>query len=184
MKDYVNLAINTESVISSITNIDYRLLHSALGIVTEIGELVYNELNATGDEAKNKAELIGELGDVLWYIAVACDTLKLDFNAIVESKIDAAIYDNTLDKLIVKSTDILDMFKKTIYYKRNFNIQDVSIIIEDIIELTISLINYNRLDLETILEKNINKLAIRYPDKFNAYRAIHRNLDAEHKTLC
>ena len=38
-------------------------------------------------------------------------------------------------------------------------------------------------DFEDILEKNINKLKERYPDKFNSDNAVNRNLDVERKTL-
>lgn len=185
MQNYVELAIKTESVISSINNIDFRMLHAAMGICTEVGELCHNAVFFEHDNPeKNRANLVGELGDVFWYVAIACDVIVLDFNKISQSKIDAVIEDCTLQRLVIKSSEILDMLKKTIYYKKAFDAYTIAGLLTDIIELSISIINLNELTLDEVLEKNINKLAARYPDKFDSYRAIHRDLDAEQKTLC
>lgn len=182
LKNYVELAINTESVISSIDNINYRLLHSSLGICTEIGELFNNEINLPMSPDKNI--LIGaEIGDIFWYIAVACDILELDFNEIITRNLNKPIV-NIMANLVIRSSDLIDLFKKTIYYKKVFDTPTAIIIIEDIIGLLRILINNRSLDLETILEKNINKLTTRYPNKFTSYHAINRDLEAEHKTLC
>ena len=36
---------------------------------------------------------------------------------------------------------------------------------------------------EESMEKNINKLKIRYPEKFTDFHATNRNLEAEYETL-
>ena len=181
MKNYVELAIRTESVISSITNIDFRLLHASLGISTEIGELVHNR-TYLGDSDLQKLNLIEELGDLNWYIAIACDVLNLDFNRMIEANI-SKVLPNNLDVLVIKSSELLDLFKKNIYYRKNFDYKRIIMIIEDIVSALIELIKENDLNLDEILDKNIKKLTARYPNKFDSNKAINRNLDAEHKTL-
>jgi hypothetical protein len=46
-----------------------------------------------------------------------------------------------------------------------------------------NLCNLNEWDLESILEININKLKIRFPEKFTNDLAINRDLIEERKTL-
>lgn len=67
----------------------YDLLHATLGISGEAGELldavkksfIYNkELDLV-----NAKE---ELGDILWYIALACRTLNVSFDEIMQMNID------------------------------------------------------------------------------------------------
>jgi len=41
----------------------------------------------------------------------------------------------------------------------------------------------NGIDFYKQLDKNINKLKARYPDKFDSDKAINRNLEVERKTL-
>jgi len=181
MKNYVELAIRTESVISSINNIDFRLLHASLGICTEVGELVHNRVYLGSTELQ-KLNLIEELGDAFWYVAIASDVLNLDLNKIIETNI-SKVLPNNLDVLVIKSSELLDIFKKAIFYKKYLDERRIVMIVEDIVSALIELINEHNLNLDEILEKNINKLTARYPNKFDSNKAINRDLNAEHKTL-
>ena len=93
-----------------------QLLHAAMGISTELGELSDNLKKYLFYGSKlNIVNAREELGDIMWYIALACRSL------------------------------------------------DVS--------------------LEDICEKNINKLKIRYPDKFTNESAENRNIEEETRVL-
>lgn len=80
MKDYVQLATRTESAIFSISEQKQRLLHGAIGLSTESGELL---------DALKKAIYYGreldiqnlkeELGDIFWYLAILSDELDYPF---------------------------------------------------------------------------------------------------------
>jgi len=93
-----------------------RLLHAAMGMATEAGEFMDPLKKALfyGREV-DEVNLREELGDLLWYIAIACDAL-----------------DTTV---------------------------------------------------ELEMARVINKLMVRYPDKFEGYLAEHRDLDAERAVL-
>jgi len=122
MEDYIKKVIRTESgdfeEISKklSTTVIIRLLHAAMGINTESGELTdmlkrYIFYGAPID----RVNAIEELGDIMWYIGIACHAL------------------NTT--------------------------------------------------IEELMETNISKLKIRYPEKFSKLNALDRDLENEHIIL-
>jgi NTP pyrophosphatase (non-canonical NTP hydrolase) len=79
MKQYIQDAIRTESSQFNL-NGEQRLLHAGMGLVTESAEFL-DALKKTFFYGKelDKVNLKEELGDILWYMAVACDVLGTDF---------------------------------------------------------------------------------------------------------
>ncbi len=83
MKDYIEKALRTESDYSDVTkNLqgNERLLHAGIGLATESGEFL-DALKKSlfyGSEL-DRTNLKEELGDLLWYIAIAMDELGTDF---------------------------------------------------------------------------------------------------------
>lgn len=87
MKDYIQQAIRTESLNCNVVG-NERLLHAAIGLATESGELL-DALKKTifyGKELDH-VNVKEELGDLLWYIAVAMDELGTDFETEMERNI-------------------------------------------------------------------------------------------------
>ena len=79
--------------------------------------------------------------------------------------------------------ELMDAFKKRIYYLKPFDETNSK---EELGDLMWYIANYCRLkgyDLEDIMEMNINKLRIRYPEKFSLEQAENRDLEAERKSL-
>lgn len=122
MKNYIEQAMRTESsdlnqvadrMVQSRT---MRLQHAAMGLVTEAGEFTDAlKKHVWYGKPLDKTNLKEEIGDILWYLAIACDALSTDF--------------------------------------------------------------------DTEMERNINKLRARYPDKFCDVKAVNRDLDAERVIL-
>jgi len=117
---YVKLALRTESqafyMNEATLNQDTRLIHAAMGLATEAGEFLDPLKKALFyGKPVDKVNLTEELGDIMWYIAIACDALGVE--------------------------------------------------------------------LGDVMQRNITKLATRYPDKFTTDAAINRDLDAERKVL-
>ena len=85
--DYIQEAIRTESIVPLVAQpystevrlIESRLLHSAIGLSTEAGELLdalkKNIFYAKPLDLVNVEE---EAGDLLWYLAILFDALKLN----------------------------------------------------------------------------------------------------------
>lgn len=89
--DYIKEVLKTESNDFNMVNFktNSRLLHASMGLVTESGEfqdtlkkfLFY-------DKEMDVTNLKEELGDIMWYFAIACDSLGIDFEDILESNIN------------------------------------------------------------------------------------------------
>ena len=90
-KTYVELSDRTCKHIETMT-LDakkYDLMHATLGIAGESGEIV---------DAVKKSIIYGkeldivnmreEIGDILWYIALACRTLEFNLDDIMQENID------------------------------------------------------------------------------------------------
>lgn len=87
MEDYIQQVLRTESTdwdaiierLSDITTI--RLLHAAMGKVTEAGEFidVLKKYIMYGKPI-DKVNLKEEIGDEFWYDGIACDVLNTDFD--------------------------------------------------------------------------------------------------------
>lgn len=107
----------------------------------------------------------------------------------LSSKTFAQTNDRTLDLVhcaIGASTEageLLDAFKKHIYYKKELDIVNVG---EEIADMQWYLFNLCRLldlDMEVLLENNIAKLKARYGEKFSEEKALNRDLDKEREIL-
>ncbi|MCK9596684.1 nucleoside triphosphate pyrophosphohydrolase family protein [Candidatus Pacearchaeota archaeon] len=87
-KWYIDLVKRTESPYDIPKDINKRLMHAILGISTESGELVdaikkyifYNK-------SLNNINLVEEVGDLLWYIAIICDVLDISFEEVMKKNI-------------------------------------------------------------------------------------------------
>jgi NTP pyrophosphatase (non-canonical NTP hydrolase) len=85
--------------------------------------------------------------------------------------------------MVTEVGELADQFKKNLAYGKEL---DGFNIIEEIGDLMWYVANFctsNNIDFEKLLEVNIGKLALRYPEKFTEYFAAHRDLDGERKIL-
>ena len=84
LDEYQKLAIRTAKKVDQ----NFDLMHVAFGLSGEAGEfadaikkhLVY------GKEL-DKGNVIEEIGDILWYIALACDTMGVDISEVAQQNI-------------------------------------------------------------------------------------------------
>jgi NTP pyrophosphatase (non-canonical NTP hydrolase) len=93
-KEYVKNAIVTESndfnsIRGRINEEMIRLFHSGMGLCTETGEFLdmLKKYIFYGKEL-DKVNLKEEIGDIFWYIAIACDVLDVDIDEIMERNIE------------------------------------------------------------------------------------------------
>lgn len=87
--EYIKAALRTESAKwLSIATQDARVLHAAIGICTEAGELldVVKKFLFYGKEPET-TNMIEEVGDVLWYVAILCDVLGVSLENIMARNI-------------------------------------------------------------------------------------------------
>lgn len=94
-KEYIQDAIRTESTdfagMNNRLNEDgtKRLLHAGIGLSTEAGEFLdaLKKHIFYGKEL-DRVNLKEELGDLFWYMAIACDELDIEFEPIMKRNIE------------------------------------------------------------------------------------------------
>ena len=80
--------------------------------------------------------------------------------------------------------ELTDAYKKHIFYPKPLDVVNVKEEIGDLMWYVINFCNVNGWDLESILEQNVQKLKIRYPnDIFETEKANKRDLDLEREAL-
>ena len=111
-KEVVDKLCSPDEIIkSTITiNADYpRLLHAALGCVTEAGELADQMKKAVvyGRDL-DKVNFVEELGDLLWYITLACNVLDISLAEVmmINTKKLQKRYPHQFDKALEVNRDL------------------------------------------------------------------------------
>jgi NTP pyrophosphatase (non-canonical NTP hydrolase) len=77
----------------------------------------------------------------------------------------------------------MDAFKKSVFYKKPLDKVNVGEEIADIMWYVSNLCRLLNLNFEKLLQNNIDKLKVRFPEKFNEHKALNRDLDSERRTL-
>lgn len=79
MNNFIEQAIRTES--DKFYPVSPRILHASMGLVTEAAEFqdALKKVIFYGKEV-DKVNLKEEIGDILWYLAIAMDELGTDFD--------------------------------------------------------------------------------------------------------
>lgn len=175
-KEYQSSAVRT---MVDLGDLRLNLSHMVLGIISENEEFIKAVVN---DDMINAKE---EQCDIMWYVANYCNLRNFDLQEICDNMWDAmdnledweqevSIYD-------VYSSKLSDYVKKYIAYGKPL---DEKLEMQALQAIVLSLtFEDTSLDFEVDLQKNIDKLKERYPDKFTNENALNRNLDAERKIL-
>lgn len=165
------------------TNI--RLLHAGIGISTEVSEVVECVLK----EELDAVNLSEELADILWYMAIAIDTLMLNPD-ILDSKSPKVplhtqkeeLKDSTL--ILAKHAGVyLDYMKKMIFYDKMPDLLILEANLRNIVQEMDYMSSIAGFKLTDSREINIKKLAKRYGNKFSEFNANNRDLNSERKIL-
>jgi len=175
------------------------LLHAAMGIVTETaGELLEVSPDVarglrvgllSNDVAVHAAE---EIGDTLWYIALALRTLSLSFFdvALETAEEPASNFSDTAQRYVARTTyaaeiaaNITDLLKKHVMYGKELNRESLRLDIKRLLAALCSMAGCIGYSIEKIAEMNDAKLRARYPEKFTQEGAINRNLQAEAEAM-
>lgn len=161
-----------------------NLIHSALGVITEVGEIIdvikrhifyYKELDIVNIKE--------EIGDLAWYFAIPFREFKLD---VLDSNDNAFFIDTRNDFYWNLTFVIVEFQEQYILEIDNFNDPFKEVNTETIqksFSFLRTLCKYFEIDLNECLEMNIKKLQTRYPEKFTNELALNRNLEAERKVL-
>jgi len=152
-----------------------NLAHMALGVHTEIPEL---EDAIKILDGVNVGE---EIADMFWYLNnyLTFRDLELETSNLIISS------DNrTLIQLLYRESGLLnDLVKKYVAYGREIDLKQEHICLTQINKLLLSLLKKYGLSQSDVLESNIEKLRVRFPEKFTEENANNRDLATERKIL-
>ena len=85
------------------------------------------------------------------------------------------------NSFIINTSILQDIVKKFIAYNKKIDVEKEYNILTGLISNVYDM--YDGIDYEKSLENNINKLKVRFPEKFTEENAINRNLEEERKQL-
>lgn len=156
------------------------MLHGAIGIVTELGEIL-QALNGRLIDVVNIKE---EIGDVLWYLSIFDRHYNLELRGDVNT--DSMGYMN-IESLacdaFCTAGEILDLYKKKLYYDRPIEDNDVKSLVRYLFKTMAVMAEFCGTSLDSIRQVNIEKLRKRFPGKFTSENANVRDLKAERQIL-
>lgn len=168
-KDYIKTVVKRESndfvKIKASLSVDrnIRLLHAAMGLCTEYGE--YRSAVRDNNVVNTKEEL----GDMFWYLGLACDVVCND----------NPLYMPWCKDLYYSCSEFLDIVKKNIFYDKPIDYNDLEYCLNSIYSCLINGCDSLGVKYEDILVLNDNKLEKRYQDKFSKEKALNRDTDKE-----
>lgn len=169
IREYQKEALRTSA---SLGNLKLDLSHMTLGLMSELVE--YNE---AVDEVNSREEL----ADIMWYVANYCNFRGYDLYELTESSLPMfAEEKDFFTKLTLHISSLSDLVKKYVAYGKEI---DTILEMEFIGSLAKLILDYPMFNSKRDLQNNIDKLKVRYPEKFTTENAINRDLEQERKEL-
>lgn len=186
--DYIAGAIRTEApwedeALQRRLKTCTRLIHSVLGLSTELGELAETLM---GKPDRN--HIREEIGDCLWYCAIFCDYVHFTFeDAMAAAEVDWAVsgYGHAMGNWLAKFVgETADIVKRLVFYGKGpeeagFTLKRIGLVLLCLRWIA----STYELDWDSCMAVNLNKLRKRYPEKFNETDAVKRDLVAEQHAL-
>ena len=170
IKNYQKLASRTMATLGSVAADG---MHMGAGVTTELGEM---QLGIANNDLPNIRE---EHGDCLWYVANECNIYNMSFVDIVDKGI--ALYSEARGKFQLH--ELIDLHKREFAYGKPMDVEKLE---EQLVILVTGLIEISEVlefEFEDSLQRNIDKLLARFPNKFTQEDALNRDLEAERKIL-
>ena len=158
-------------------------IHMTVGIMTEVGEILKN-LNESNEDGIDFVGVGEEIADADWYLTNYANIHNLNFPKYSDDQLNPYDIDsNNLGKFIEYAAELLDLDKKQLVYNKP---------VDDTIrykwfsltyQYLLKLYKEYSLDVEKCRQNNIDKLRLRFPDKFDQEKAINRDHTAERVIL-
>lgn len=172
MKNYPDLAMRTNAPnAGNYDNVNPWLVHASLGLCDEAGELF-----AAKPGSINEKE---ELGDLLWFCALAGQVIKFESGIDVWSSTKQCTPDKTL--ALAAACELAGLIKKPYAYGKEKPMPYARVAgqIMMIIAVVKAVCVARGWDIFHVKAANIAKLQERYPEKFDSTAAYNRDLKKE-----
>lgn len=178
---YQELAMRTAKIMP----LQQMLLHGALGIGSEHGELCQLFAPLTSPDDLTRVPGIStavseEIGDSFWFSAYLRNALGAGFNwELLRQRAFAEIsHGSTLTTCILEcgaeAGEVQTIIKAHVFYGRELDILALQRHLNRLAVVQILVLTFFQLGFKEVLEANITKLAKRYPEKFTEEAALLR----------
>lgn len=162
-----------------------NLLHAAIGLATEANELS-QAVNHLG-EIKDKINMAEEIGDLWWYWALIVRELYWDVGVLPGSFVPDHTGASTLQLVNAVNNSAIDFLdyigKKVAFYGKPISASVIEQKLLPLISASQVLAERCGYTTENCMERVVEKLKVRYPEKFTLELAENRDLGAERKVL-
>lgn len=165
--EYTPLAMTTASPSAGDHGVSADLVHAVLGLCDEARELL---------DAKTQENVMEELGDLLWFCALADSTLNLD---LFKQHAVAPVEGATPYDIAAAALKLSGLIKNPYAYGKTL---PTTSIVQELLRIVSAVeTGADRLNLKLaeVMELNLLKLKMRFPARFNCAAAISRNTARE-----
>ena len=147
------------------------LAHMVLGLSSEYNEYI------DAVESRNSINVSEECADMMWYLANYCTLRGYDLQEIFDKK---PSYYYTFNYNLSK---LQDLVKKYLVYNKEIDTEKEKEILRFLSFDIYIFFKQTTISIEQSLQNNIDKLKVRFPEKFTKEAANNRDLEAELKEL-
>lgn len=159
------------------SGVELRVLHCALGLITELQELVL---------AKEAYNIQEEAGDLYWFLALGYNAINVPFKP--RKSIKLTFWRSERDLARISAVKLLDACKARIFYNR---IKKNGKTFEQIVKKELDRINtaigricqVKKLSIPEVLTNNTIKLEARFGKVFSEKKANNRSYKKEEKAV-
>jgi hypothetical protein len=160
---------------------ELNIAHMIFGMNSEYVEVV------TATDNINRAE---EYTDIMWYFCNYCNFKNINLSEIVELiNLNLDIYYSVSvvefynEQLQCSISELTDLEKKKLAYGKEIKREDLLKAIKKIFFGLMNCYEMNKINPYDSMQKNIDKLKARYPEKFTTEKALNRDLKTEREIL-
>ena len=150
--------------------------HMALGIVSEWGEMAKAGMN------EDHVNVIEEHGDTNWFVACMCKLYNLGFTEIYNDA-DVKFEKTHENEMFLSMFKVAGHVKDYLAYDRTIDRDELRKELVFVVSYLKVIAKEEKFDYMESLQKNIDKLRVRFPDRFTEEKANNRDLSAERETL-
>lgn len=180
--------LQTGRTLVDLESMEKNLTHMSFGVITEVGELVdiYKKEIAYG-KAKDIVNVKEEIGDIMWYISNTLNFLEMSDEQFDFQQRMLEVAKQLAEEIISRPdfTPLLllanaDNFSKSCFKLNEKQIGAQCLIMIDDLKYMCENLGIN---FEECLDLNIQKLKVRFPEKFTQEQALERDLTKEREVL-
>jgi hypothetical protein len=165
-----------------------QFVHAALGMSSEVTELL-EMFHASGlsqwtEEIRQDA--VAELGDCCWFFNLACSlgyvhfgNLPVEISLPINPKETDRLFERGLLKMSLRAGRLCDMAKAHLFYGKELKRYMVSAALHGYYTGILCCCAALGVSVESVFDKNIAKLKVRYNGAFSEKQALNRDLNAE-----